>query len=228
MIIDEIRADLKVFQKPEKVPFLLKYFKVVYNDEIFLGVSVPSLRKIAFKYSYIDFQTLNLLINSNVHEERFLALLFLIKIYQRGSADQKTEVFNFYIKNIDKVNNWDLVDLSAPKILGNYLLDKSSEILYQLASSSNFWRRRIAIVSTLEFIRNNKFENTLNLSKILLTDSEDLIHKAVGWMLREVGKKNLSVLLSFLDQNHKQMPRIMLRYAIEKLSSDLKNKYLAK
>ena len=150
----------------------------------------------------------------------------MIQKYQK--VDEKRDIFDFYLKNTKRINNWDLVDLSASKIVGTYLLDKPKDVLYKLAKSNNLWERRISIISTSEFIRNNKFGDTLKIAEILLKDEHDLIHKAVGWMLREIGKKNQAIEETFLKKHYKKMPRTMLRYAIEKFPEKKRKSYLQK
>lgn len=166
------------------------------------------------------------LLNSEVHEKRLIALLILIKKYKKSDSEGKKEIFNFYLKNTKNIKNWDLVDLSCRDIIGNFLLDKNRDLLCKLAKSKNLWEKRIAIISTSEFIRNNQFEDTLKISEILLDDKHDLIHKAVGWMLREVGKKNLKAEEDFLKKHYKKMPRTMLRYAIERFEEKKRLSYL--
>jgi 3-methyladenine DNA glycosylase AlkD len=158
------------------------------------------------------------------------ALIILVIKIKRKQVDEtiRKKIYNLYLKNYKYVNNWDLVDLSAPNIVGGYLFDKPKERkkLYTLANSSNLWKKRIAIISTVFFIKNNDFEDTIKISKILLNDKHDLIHKAVGWMLREVGKRNVKILENFLKKHYKKMPRTMLRYAIEKLPEKRRKMYL--
>jgi len=176
----------------------------------------------------ISFSTLYLglkeLLKNKFHECRLCALMILRLQYE--GFENKKELVDFYLRNTQYVNNWDLVDLSCEYILGNWLLDKDRKILYQLAKSKNLWERRIAIISTFEFIRHRQFIDILKLSEILINDNHDLIHKAVGWMLREVGKRDEKVLKDFLDKHYQKMPRVMLRYAIEKLSKNIRKKYL--
>ena len=179
-------------------------------------------RKLAKKYSKLSLDEIDSLLNSLIHEYRLVALLILVDKYN----NDKKNIYDFYFKNVSRVNNWDLVDLTAPKIVGDYLSDKDRNVLYSLAKSPNLWEKRISIVSTFAFIRNNEFSDTLNISEILLNDKHDLIHKAVGWMLREVGKKDEKVLCSFLDKYSKLMPRTMLRYSIEKFSDEKKKYYM--
>jgi len=176
------------------------------------------------------------LLNSEIHDYRFIALVILINKFEKSGVFNtpqtlRKEVFNFYIKNTKKINSWDLVDVSAHKIIGNYLLKQNldkREILYKLAKSKNLWEKRISILSTFAFIKENDFRDTLKISEILLNDEHDLIHKAVGWMLREVGKRNQKVEESFLKKYCKKMPRVMLRYAVEKFPKDLRQKYYKK
>jgi 3-methyladenine DNA glycosylase AlkD len=166
------------------------------------------------------------LLRSAIHEERLLALLMLVQRYEKGDEGLKKKIYDLYLKNIRFINNWDLVDLSAPNIVGPYLLDRSRKPLYELAKSRDLWKRRIAILSTFPFIRRNEFADTLRISGMLLADKHDLIHKAVGWMLREVGKRDLSAEEKFLQRHYKSMPRTMLRYAIERFPESKRQKYL--
>ena len=161
-----------------------------------------------------------------MHEERLVALFILIHKFQAGDDKQKEKIFKLYLKNTKYINNWDLIDLSANKIAGEYLINKPKKILYKLAKSKSLWERRIAIMSTFQFIKNNQFEETLKISNLLLKDEHDLIHKAVGWMLREVGKRSLAIEESFLRKLYKRMPRTMLRYAIERFPEKKRQAYL--
>lgn len=192
----------------------------------FLGVAVPELRKVAKQFSSLNLNDIHVLLYSSFNEERLLALFVLVDQFKKSDEQGRKERYDFYMAHIQQVNNWNLVDSSAHLILGAYLENKDKAILYTLAQSSVLWERRIAIVSTLHFIRLNQVNDTYNLAKILLHDLHDLIHKAVGWMLREAGKKNMQELKQFLDGHASHMPRTMLRYAIEKLSADERQKYL--
>jgi 3-methyladenine DNA glycosylase AlkD len=165
------------------------------------------------------------LLESKIHEERLVAVLLLVHNFQNGN---EKEVFNFYLKHTTKINNWDLVDLSSHKIIGKYLIDKKRDILYKLAKSSNLWERRISIISCFAFIDNGDFKDAIKLASILLNDDHDLIHKGVGWMLREVGKKDLKVEEKFLRKYYKKMPRTMLRYSIERFSDSKRKFYMRK
>lgn len=192
----------------------------------FLGIRVPLLRKIARQYRNLDLSSAETLLHSPFHEVRLTALLILVERYKRGDADVRDEVYKLYLKNNRYINNWDLVDVSAPHIVGHYLEHRDRAILSRLAVSENFWERRIAILATFHFIRNDSFAETLRLAEILCCDEHDLLHKAVGWMLREVGKRDLDLLITFLDKHYHQMPRTMLRYAIERFPEELRQAYL--
>ncbi len=194
----------------------------------FLGIKVPIQRKIAKQYKELSLRDLEKLLNSKIHDYRQIALFILIDKYNRSEARTKKEIFSLYLKNTNHINNWDLVDSSAPHIVGNYLIDKSRNVLYKFAKSKNLWERRIAMLSTYAFIKNNDFIDTLKISRILLTDSHDLIHKAVGWMLREVGNRNREAEEIFLKKHYRKMPRTMLRYAIEKFPENKRKFYLKK
>ncbi len=192
----------------------------------FDGIRVPVLRKIAKQFGELDLDDLQTLLNSKIHEERLISLLILVDKYDKANENVKDKIYRFYKKNRRKINNWDLVDLSAPKILGIHLLNRDKQILYKYAHSKNLWEKRISIISTYSFIKNNDFNTTLEISDILLNDEHDLIHKAVGWMLREVGKQELKTLEKFLKPRYNKMPRTMLRYSIEKFPEKKRKKYL--
>ena len=166
------------------------------------------------------------LIKSKVHEHRLIAILILVSKFKKSSESNKEEIFNFYLKNTKHINNWDLVDLSASSIVGEFLFEKDKKILYNLVNSENLWEKRISIIATFTFIRKNEFQDTLAISEILLQDKHDLIHKAVGWMLRELGKRNLELLKKFLKEHYNQIPRTTLRYAIERFPEEERKKWL--
>ena len=220
--------DLKKIGNKDKVLVFKRFFKTGKGEygegDKFLGITVPEVRKVAKKYKNLNLKDLEKLLKNEFHECRLCALMILR--FQYEISENKKELVDFYLKNTRYINNWDLVDLSCQYILGNWFLDKDKKILYQLARSKNLWERRIAIISTFEFIRHNQFADTLKLSEILISDKHDLIHKAVGWMLREVGKRDKKVLINFFDQHHQKMPRVMLRYAIEEFPQDIRKKYL--
>lgn len=226
-MLEKIKKDLRAFAVLKKIPIYQNFFKTgkgQYGEgDVFIGVSVPNTRIVAKKYKDISLDVVEELLVSEIHEERLLGVLILVQKYQRGEGD---EIVEFYLKHNEKINNWDLVDLSAYKIVGHYYFEKSRVPLYTLAKSDNLWERRTSIVATYYFIKNKQFEDTLKISEILLWDSHDLIQKAVGWMLREVGKRNLEVEEGFLKKHYKKMPRTMLRYAIEKFDEEKRLKYL--
>lgn len=209
-----------------------RFFKTNDGDysahDKFLGVSVPTVRLIAKACADLSFKDLQKLLESKFNEERLLALLVLITRYQKGDASTKQAVCDFYVLNLHFVNNWNLVDASARDILGAHLHNADHSLLLNLAASESLWDRRISIVATWYFIRNNDFVSTFTIAKKLLNDEHDLIHKAVGWMLREVGDKDQGALIAFLDVHATVMPRTMLRYAIEKFPEPLRKEYLSR
>lgn len=230
MGLSEIKSNLKEAANPEHAKILQKFFKAGKGEygegDIFIGIKVPVIRKIVRGNNQITLLETKKLLESIIHEERLTALLILVKKYSNGDYRDKEEIFKLYLNNRVYINNWDLVDLSAPNIVGNFLLDKDKSILYELAKSKNLWDKRISIISTFTFIRANLFDTTLNLAEILLNDKHDLIHKAAGWMLREIGKRNIETEQSFLKLHYKNMPRTMLRYSIEKFPEKLRQDYL--
>jgi len=225
-----LKKELKTKASSKKAKILQRFFKTgpgEYSEgDVFLGVVVPEIRKLVKKYSNLEIKEIIKLLHSKIHEERLTALLIMVSKFQ--IEKNKEKIYNLYLKNTKYINNWDLVDLSAHKIIGDYLSNKSKLILYKLAKSKNLWDRRISIVSTFSFIRNNNFKETLKIAKILLNDKHDLIHKAVGWMLREVGKRDLKVEEEFLKKYYKKIPRTMFRYAIEKFPEKKRKQYLLK
>jgi 3-methyladenine DNA glycosylase AlkD len=193
----------------------------------FLGLRVPMLRALAKKYRTLPYADALKLLKSDWHEERLLALILLVNAYDESNERDKDRIHRAYLGNVRYVNNWDLVDSSAPQIVGAHLTAGNVGLLVKLAKSKDLWERRIAIVSTLHFIKHDEFRPTLRISKMLLADNQDLIHKAVGWMLREVGKRDRAVLDSFLADTYRTMPRTALRYAIERHPEKLRKAYLA-
>jgi 3-methyladenine DNA glycosylase AlkD len=230
MTAEIIRTKLRKAADKDKAKILQRFFKTgpgEYGEgDIFLGISVPVLRKMSKEFDGMPFNETMQLLKSTVHEERLLALLLLVRAFSKGDKAIQKRIFNIYLKNTKHINNWDLVDLTAPNIVGEYLRDKSRKPLYTLAKSNNLWKRRIAIMATFSFIRQNDFDDTLNISHLLLTDHHDLIHKAVGWMLREIGKRSPLAEEHFLQQHYRKMPRTMLRYAIERFPGAKRKKYL--
>ncbi len=193
----------------------------------FIGITVPDTRIVAEKFIHLSFPDIQSLLDSPIHEERLTALLILVGQYKKGDEQARKNIFDFYLKNTSRVNNWDLVDLSADKIVGAHLeKEKNRKLLDTLSRSSNLWKKRIAIVSTFHFIRKNEFADTFRITDTLMKDSHDLLHKACGWMLREVGKRDEEELKAFLKKHYKIMPRTMLRYAIERFPPALRKKYL--
>lgn len=228
---DLIISDLKTQAKKEKAKIMSGFFKTKkgqYGEgDIFLGITVPDQRKVAKKYKESSFDDVKKLLENKIHEYRLTGLLILVEKFKDADESKRKKIIDLYLGNIKHVNNWDLVDLSADKILGAYLLDKNKSILKKMAISKSLWERRIAIVSTFAFIKQNKFDDTIKISEILLNDKEDLIHKAVGWMLREVGKRDKGAEISFLKKHYKIMPRTMLRYSIERFSESEKKFFMA-
>ena len=232
MPLKDIRRILWKHQDKEKAKVLRRFFKTGIGEyaegDIFLGVTVPVLRKLAKQFKSIELKSVVELLRSSIHEERLFALLILILKYRGSKLKDKEKIYRIYLKNTKYINNWDLVDVTAKQIVGDYLRDKDKSVLYELARSPYLWNRRIAILSTFNFIEDHQFEDTIRIAELLLSDRHDLIHKAVGWMLREVGKRSLEVEENFLKVHHKSMPRTMLRYAIEKFPEFERRKYLNK
>ncbi len=194
----------------------------------FLGIRVPVLRTVSKKYKTLPLTQLRLLIQSEYHEIRLVAVYILVLQFKRAkkNIDRQKEICDFYLANMNYINNWDLVDSSAHYMLGPYLLNREKGLLYKLSKSDNLWHRRIGIMTTFHFIKNNQFDETLAIAEILLKDDHDLIHKAVGWMLREIGKRDKKTEEQFLLNHYKKMPRTMLRYAIEKFPKEERKAYL--
>lgn len=207
-----------------------KFFKTGAGEygegDIFIGVRVPTLRKMAKKYRALSPDELQELLTSKVHEQRLLALIIMVEQYKRGTREERTFLFQLYINHTDFINNWDLVDTSVHHIVGHYLVKNEKTLLKQWAVSKSVWERRMAIMATFHFIRKGSFDQTILISEMLLNDEHDLIHKAVGWMLREVGNRDLACEESFLKKYYKKMPRTMLRYAIEKFEPRKRKQYL--
>jgi 3-methyladenine DNA glycosylase AlkD len=223
MILSQAKKKLHSFADKKKALILQGFFKTgpgqYGQGDIFIGVTVPDIRRIAGEF----YQLLSLvetvqLLKSRIHEQRLLALIILVLKYKKSTLADQKKIYQAYLANTKYINNWDLVDLSAPYIVGSYLFNQDRKILYRLSGSRDLWQRRIAIIATLYFIRNNQFDDSLEISHMLLLDKHDLIHKACGWMLREVGKRDELILKNFLRIHYKDMPRTMLRYAIEKFS----------
>lgn len=230
MALADFKKEYEKLKNPRQAKVLSGFFKTgkgQYGEgDIFLGIKVPVQRAAIKKYYDLSLSDLQKLLDSKVHEHRLSALFILVKRYENGDEFEQEKTYKFYLKNSKNINNWDLVDLSAPNIVGKYLLVRDRKILYTLVRSKNLWERRIAVLATFTFLRQKDFKDILKLAEILLEDRHDLIHKAVGWMLRELGKRDENVLKKFLDKNILRMPRTMLRYAIEKFSEEERKSYL--
>ena len=230
MSLLDLKKDLKQLADKKKSLVLQRFFKTGKGEygegDVFLGINVPQSRKLAIKFKYLSFSEISELLRSKIHEERLIALLILVNNFNIGDGNTKKKIYNFYLNNTKYINNWDLVDQSADKIVGAYLINKPKDILLELARSKNLWERRIAIVATYQLIKNGHFDATLKISELLLQDKHDLIQKAVGWMLREAGKRDLKTEIQFLNKYYKKMPRTMLRYAIEKFPEKTRKEYL--
>lgn len=226
----QISAQLCALASPELAVLQQRFFKTgagQYGEgDVFLGIKVPPLRSLAKQHRDTDLNTIKTLLHSKYHEERLFALLLLMQFYERATEKERGVAFDLYLSNANLVNNWDLVDVSAPHIVGRHLATRPRKVLHRMARSSSLWERRIAIISTFYFIRNNEFDDTLSIAQTLLHDEQDLMHKAVGWMLREVGKRDLEAEETFLLQHYHDMPRTMLRYAIERFPEKRRQQYL--
>ncbi|MEN9919219.1 MAG: hypothetical protein RL662_1655 [Bacteroidota bacterium] len=234
MIAEDIQKQLEAVSSPQKRDFIPSFFKTGKGEygegDKFIGVVVPEIRKIAKQYKDLSQEEITNLLHNQYHECRLCALIILTERFKKAKIEvERTSFFNFYLQNTKWINNWDLVDLSCKDVIGGYLIDKTDRtILYKLAKSNLLWDQRIAIISTHPFIKKQDYHDTIQLSAYFLTHKHDLIHKAVGWMLREIGKQDKTVLTMFLDTYYKQMPRTMLRYSIEKLLPEEKAYYMKK
>jgi len=230
MTAKKIHLALTKLGDPDIAAHSMRFFKTgpgEYGEgDRFLGIRVPVLRKKAKEFKDTPLSETLRVLKSAFHEERLLALLLLVIKFSIGPASERKEIYELYLRHTEYINNWDLVDSSAGHIVGVYLADKNKQPIYRMADSKNLWKRRIAIISTFPMIKANDFGTALDISRILLKDEEDLIHKAVGWMLREIGKRDMSVENSFLQRHYRDMPRTMLRYAIEKFPEKERKRYL--
>lgn len=226
----EIHAKLKLLGDPQQAKILLRFFKTGLGEygagDVFAGIRVPKIRKLSKECRGLSLAETVKLLQSSIHESRMLALLILIRAYAAGNVSIKEKIYNLYLRNARFVNNWDLVDISAEHIVGRHLRYRSKAPLHALAASKLLWERRIAIMATFHYIKHGEFAETLHVAGLLRGDTEDLIHKAVGWMLREVGKRAQLAEEEFLGVHYKTMPRTMLRYAIEKFPEKLRQQYL--
>ena len=225
------QQQLKKLANPKKAIGVARFFKTGKGEygegDMFLGITVPQIRIVAKQCKDLSLKEMEKLLQSKIHEERLLALIILVNQFKKADEDKQKQIFDLYLSNTKYINNWDLVDVSAEYIVGGYLIDRSKTILKTLAQSKLLWERRIAIIATFQFIKQKQHEHTFIIAKILLRDDHDLIHKAVGWMLREVGKRiSEAIEETFLQQHYQQMPRTMLRYAIERFEEKKRKKYL--
>lgn len=231
-MLKNLIKDLHKLKNIKRAKLSQRFFKTAKGEygegDIFLGINVPTQRQIAIKYKNLSLSKVQKLLSNKIHEFRLVGLLILVEKYNKSSQKEKKTIVNLFLKNTKNINNWDLVDLSSHKILGDYLLNKSKNLLYSLARSKNLWEKRIAIITTFRFIKERQFVNSLKIAEILLHDTHDLIHKAVGWMLREVGKKDVNILFNFLNKHYKTMPRTTLRYAIKCLDKKKREFYMKK
>ena len=226
----EISKRLQKMGNKEDARFLQGFFKTgvgQYGEgDIFLGIRVPAIRKLAKEYNDLPLKEILPLLKSPYHEVRLFALILFVNAFAKGDDSTQKKIYDLYLANTRHINNWDLVDLSAPNIVGAFLMERSRKPLYQLAKSKTLWEQRIAVLATFYFIKNNQFTDALKIAGILLRDKEDLIHKAVGWMLREVGKRDIDCAETFLQKHCRTMPRTMLRYAIERFTPAKRRKYM--
>jgi 3-methyladenine DNA glycosylase AlkD len=230
-LLEQAKQALHSHANPEDALFLQRFFKTGPGEyaegDIFIGVRVPVTRKIARQFKDLPLDLTSRLLCSSVHEERLLALVILTeRMKKKGPAEEKREIYELYLSHTEWINNWDLVDVTAEHVVGRYLYDKTRQPLYNLGASKDLWERRISIISTFYFIRKGDFDDTLRLAELHLEDSHDLMHKAVGWMLREVGKRDQPAEEDFLRKHYRVMPRTMLRYAIERFPEELRQGYL--
>lgn len=230
MKLSDLKTALRASAKPSQAMVLQRFFKTGKGDygegDVFLGVKIPPIRALVKKYNGLSIDDAVKLLQSKIHEERMTALLLLVQKFKKANEVEKRKIYTLYIANTKKINNWDLVDLSAPNIVGEYLFGKSYDELIARAKSELLWNKRIAVIATFAFIKKGVFEPTFKIAELLINDKHDLIHKAIGWMLREIGKRDIEAEEEFLQIHYKQMPRTMLRYAIEKFPEEKRQNYL--
>ena len=228
--LNKLKKEINQLHNPARAKVSAWFFKTgkgQYGEgDRFLGLTSDQVKEVAKQFHFLSFSELSKLLKSAIHEERMAALRILTINFKKASENKKKQIFDFYLKHTDKIDSWDLVDASADKIVGGYLMDKPKGILTKLAKSGLIWERRIAMVATFEFIKARKVNETFKIAKLLLKDKHDLIHKAVGWMLREAGKRDIKAELAFLNQHATRLPRTALRYAIERFPEPLRKKYL--
>lgn len=226
----KLKSELRKYANKEQAGLLQRFFKTgpgqYAEGDVFLGIKVPVLRALAKRHQDLAFDDTLQLLKSRLHEERLLALLVLMLKYRKSGLPEKERIYKAYLRHTKYINNWDLVDVSAKYIVGGFLCDRDRSVLYKLAGSGLLWERRIAVLATFYFIGHNDFSDSLKIAKVLIADEHDLIHKAVGWMLREVGKRNQAIEEGFLKKHCAVMPRTMLRYAIERFPEPKRRAYL--
>jgi 3-methyladenine DNA glycosylase AlkD len=226
----DVQKRLKKLGNKDHAAVSQRFFKTgpgEYGEgDLFIGIRVPVLRKLAGEFKDLPVSESKILLRSPAHEERMLAILIFVRNFNKGDDKAQKDIYSLYLKSTEYINNWDLVDVSAEHIVGAYLMNRSKRPLYGLATSTNLWERRIAIMATFHYVKRHQFSETLKISNMLLADRHDLIHKATGWMLREIGKRDLETEEAFLKEHYKKMPRTMLRYAIEKFPEIKRQRYL--
>jgi 3-methyladenine DNA glycosylase AlkD len=227
----KVARALEALKNKERARISQRFFKTGKGEygegDVFLGIPVPELRRVAKQYKDMSLDEVEMLLSSRIHEERFVALVIMTHRFEKGDANTRKTVFDRYLSNREHINNWDLVDVSAPRIVGAYLFNrKDKKILYDFAWTGTLWEKRIAMLSTLHFIVNKDHADALKIAEILLHEDHDLLHKAVGWMLREVGNRSIETEKAFLKKHYQAMPRTMLRYAIEKFPEPERQAYL--
>lgn len=228
--LKQVLEQLEKLADSNRAAISIRFFKTGKGEygegDLFRGIRVPELRTLSRTHAGLPLSQIETLLQSGFHEDRLLALLILVRAYSKGNENIRQEVFDLYLRNRSFINNWDLVDCSAEYIIGPHLSKGSKTLLQKMARSNNLWERRIAVLSTFHYIKNGRFDHTLQIAKLLVEDKADLIHKAVGWMLREVGKRDQSAEETFLKRHYRRMPRTMLRYAIERFPKASRQAYL--
>jgi 3-methyladenine DNA glycosylase AlkD len=231
-MLQKLIKELQEASSEERAKVSQRFFKTGKGEygegDIFIGLTMPDLRRISGKYNDLNLVKIQELLNSKIHEHRMSALVILVNKYKKADEREKENIFGFYLKNANKINNWDLVDISCPNIVGEFLYRNNNhrKILYELARSDNLWEKRISMVSMLYFVKYEDFEDPLALAELLLGEDHDLMHKAVGWVLRELGKKDVDLLKKFLKQHYKDIPRTTLRYSIERFPEEERKSFL--
>lgn len=231
MTAADVERELDQYENPADAAFLQRFFKTGKGEygegDIFIGLRVPQTRKIAKQFNDLTIPEIEKLLESPIHEHRLAALIIMTNQAKNADDSGRKSLYELYLKRTDRINNWDLVDISCREVVGGYLMGKSRQPLYKLAKSKDLWERRIAMVSTWQFIRVGQLDDTFAIAELLLQDTHDLIHKAVGWMLREAGKKDEQALKDFLEYHAVTMPRTALRYSIERLHPAERARYMS-